>query len=175
MEMKALVVYESMFGNTSRIARAVAEGMALTGARVTLLHVDDVDPATLHDYDLVVAGAPTHAWSLPRPSTREEAVRQGAGTDPGPGLREWLDHLEPEVGSRPVFAVFDTRIGGGASRHFTGSAARRAARTLRGLHRTLADEPLSFYVEAASGPLLPGEDVRARAWGNRLAGSVPVR
>src|SRR6478609_2180226 len=76
--MKVLVVYESMFGNTATVARAIAEGCSDAGALVALHHVSEVDPHTVDDYDLVVAGAPTHAWSLPRPSSREEAVRQGA-------------------------------------------------------------------------------------------------
>jgi hypothetical protein len=173
--MKALVVYESMFGNTRTLARAVAGGMASAGAQVCVRPVDEVDPAALGEYDLVVTGAPTHAWSLPRPTTREEAARQGAPAPAATGLREWLQQLAPAIGARPTFAVFDTRTGTGAARHFSGSAARRTARALHGLHRTLADDPMSFYVEGAAGPLLSGEQVRARAWGSRLARSVPVR
>ncbi|MFC7494504.1 MULTISPECIES: flavodoxin family protein [unclassified Nocardioides] len=172
--MQALVVYESMFGNTRTLARAVADGLLAAGAQVTVSPVDEVDPTTLTEYDVVVAGAPTHALSLPRPSTREDAARQGAPTPPETGLREWLGQLEPTVGARPRFAVFDTRIGTGVARHFTGSAARRTARTLRGLHRTLADDPMSFYVEATTGPLAAGEEIRARAWGGRLARTAPV-
>lgn len=172
--MKVLVVYESMFGNTAAVARAIAGGCSDTGARVALLPVGEADHHTVDDYDLVVVGAPTHAWSLSRPSTREDAVRQGASADTETGLREWIARLEPQVGARPAFAVFDSRIGTGTARHFTGSAARRAARALRARHRVLADDPASFFVEGTAGPLLPGEDVRARAWGSRLARSAPV-
>jgi len=172
--MKVLVVYESMFGNTATVARAIAEGCSDAGALVALHHVSEVDPHTVDDYDLVVAGAPTHAWSLPRPSSREEAVRQGAPAASGTGLREWIAEVDPRVGARPAFAVFDSRIGTGTARHFTGSAARRAARDLRARHRVLAEDPASFFVEGASGPLLPGEVVRAHAWGSRLARSAPV-
>ena len=173
--IKALIVYESMFGNTETVARAVASGLEGGGAQVTLCPVGEAGAADLRQYDVVIAGSPTHALSMPRPSTREEAVKQGA--DPsheGPGLREWIDHLEPAVGARPKFAVFDTRVGVGPARHFTGSASHRAARALRRRHRVLADPPASFYVGGTSGPLLPGEDVRARAWGSRLARSEAV-
>jgi hypothetical protein len=171
--MKALVVYESMFGNTEAVAHAVASGLEGSGAEVTLCPIGSADPTTLQDYDVVVVGAPTHALSMPRSATRADAVKQGA--DPArdaPGVREWIDHLEPAVGARPAFAVFDTRIGVGKARHLSGSAARRASRALRRRHRTLADDPASFYVGGTSGPLLPGEDVRARAWGSRLARSA---
>src|SRR3954469_25252435 len=109
--MKALVVYESMFGNTAAVGEAIAGGLTDAGAQVTVAPVDTVDPHTVGDYDLVVAGAPTHAWSLPRPSSREEAIRQGAPAEPRSGLREWISELEPRVGARPGFAVFDSRIG----------------------------------------------------------------
>ena len=59
---------------------------------------------------------------------------------------------------------------GTTARRFTGSAAKRAVKTLRGRHRALADHPASFYVGGTAGPLLPGEDARARAWGRGLVG-----
>lgn len=172
--MKVLVVYESMFGNTAAVARAIADGCTDAGARVALHPVTEVDPRTVDDYDLVIAGAPTHAWSLPRPSSRDEAARQGGTGDTESGLREWIARLDQRIAARPAFAVFDSRIGTGTARRFTGSAARRAARALRARHRVLADDPASFFVEGTSGPLLSGEDVRARAWGSRLARSAPV-
>jgi len=168
--MKALVVYESLFGNTEKIAREVASGLELRGADVTVAPVGSVDPNDLAAYDVVVAGSPTHAFSMPRSVTRADAVRHGADpTCEAAGLREWIEHLEPQVGARPTFAVFDTRRDV-RSRHLTGSAARSATRALRRRHRALADVPASFYVGGTSGPLLPGEVVRARAWGSRLAG-----
>ena len=170
--VKALVVYESLFGNTEKIAREVASGLEYAGAQVTVRPVDEVDPTDLTEFDVVVAGSPTHAFSMPRPVTRADAVRHGA--DPAAdtvGLREWIEHLSPAVGARPTFAVFDTRRDVRA-RHLTGSAARSACRALRRRHRALADVPATFYVSGTCGPLLPGESVRARAWGSRLAGSA---
>jgi hypothetical protein len=172
--INALVVYETMFGNTEAIAREVASGLEYGGAHVTIRHIGSVDPTDIAAYDVVVAGTPTHAFSMPRPVTRADAVRNGA--DPvsdAPGLREWIEHLEPAVGARPSFAVFDTRRDLRA-RHLTGSAARSATRALRRRHRVLADVPASFYVSGTCGPLLPGEAVRARAWGSRLARSARV-
>jgi hypothetical protein len=163
--MKALVAYESLFGNTERLAHAVADGLAEGGADVVVEPITGVESVT--GFDLVVLGAPTHAFSLSRPSTRADAVRQGA--DParaGTGLREWLDRL-PDPGADPRFAVFDTRAD--RARRLPGSAARRTARTLRSSHHALTDSPTSFYVHDVAGPLLDGEEDRAHAWGRGLA------
>lgn len=156
--INALVVYESMFGNTEVIAREVASGLEYGGATATVLPVEAVDPAEIGGYDVVVAGCPTHAFSMPSHRTRGDHT----------GLREWIEHLEPTVGARPAFAVFDTRRDLRV-RRLSGSAARSAGRALRRRHRVLADDPASFYVSGNEGPLLPGEDVRARSWGSRLA------
>lgn len=156
--INALVVYESLYGNTEEIAREVASGLEYGGAAATVRPVAEVDPAEIARYDVVVAGCPTHAFSMPSRRTRGEDT----------GLREWIEHLEPAIGARPAFAVFDTRRDLRA-RHLSGSAARSATRALRRRHRVLADDPASFYVSGNEGPLLPGEAVRARAWGSRLA------
>ena len=97
--MKALVVYESLWGNTEKVARAVAAGLAET-AEVAVADVGE-RPELSADLDLLVAGGPTHAFSMTRTSTREDAVRQGATHHPAAvGLREWLAQL-PEDGPHP--------------------------------------------------------------------------
>lgn len=163
--MKALVVYESMWGNTCKVADAIAEG--LRGH----LEVDLVDAAhapapLLQLVDLLVVGGPTHAFSMSRGSTREDAVRQGATGAPGEGIREWIDKLHSGPHSEMV-ATFDTRVG--KVRHLPGSAAKAASKALRRLGYTTASKPESFYVEDSAGPLQAGELERARAWGERLA------
>ena len=118
---RALVVYESMFGNTEAIAKAIAEDpsdrLATTIEEVVMAspHVDDVD--------LLVVGAPTHAFGLSRPQTRMSAASQGARGQSGQiGLREWLAALVPP--SRPVGAgAFDTGV---QRPRLPGSAARAA-------------------------------------------------
>ncbi len=163
--MKALVVYESMFGNTGRIARAVADGLA-TSMEAEACDVRRLGATLPDDVDLLVLGAPTHAFSLSRPSTRADAMRQGAPPqDPSVGLREWI--AEQSLAGRTV-AVFDSRAA--KARHLPGSAARSAARMLRrrGVARPLG--VTSFYVADVAGPLVDGELDRAAAWGRELAG-----
>lgn len=167
--MKALVVYESLFGNTERVAQAIVSGLA-TQLEVELVEVTDAPPGIDEDLDLVVVGGPTHTFSMTRESTREEAFTKGAthGTA-ATGLREWLGHLEKGRYSAPV-ATFDTRVE--KMRRLPGSAAKGAAKLVHKLGYPAAAPSESFYVEDVDGPLLDGELDRARAWGERLAADV---
>jgi Flavodoxin len=162
---RALVVYESMFGNTADVAREVATGLA-SRCPVDLMEVHDAPAPPDETYELVVVGGPTHGFSMSRPSTREDARRQGADGPADRGLREWMDEL---VAGRhhPRLAAFDTRVT--KVRHLPGSAAKRAGRLGRRLGYAAACPPESFYVEDVSGPLADGERERARAWGAHLA------
>jgi hypothetical protein len=162
---RVLVVAESMFGNTATIATAVAQGLAEeTDVEVTT----PVDPPR-EDLDLIVVGAPTHAFSMPRPVTREEARRQGAiGVNTSCGVREWIAAI-PVCAHHPRIVTFDTRVM--RTRRLPGSAARAAARDLRAKGYSPLAASTSFFVEDVRGPLADGELDRARAWGVRL-GSV---
>lgn len=171
--MKALVVYESMFGNTEKVARAVAEGLR-TRLEVELVGADQAPAPPDEQVDLVVVGGPTHAFSMTRQNTREDAVRQGApASRQAYGIREWIDHLQAGPHSERI-ATFDTRVArtGGTVRHFPGSAAKAAAKGMRKHGYEALAEPESFWVEDTSGPLFPGEEERARAWGEQLASVV---
>ena len=168
--MKSLIVYESMFGNTEHMARMVADGLSGAGGRTVLRDVREVRRDDLIGCDLLVIGAPTHAFSLSRQSTRDDAVRQGAdAARAGFGVREWLSTLEtwfPPGVDRPDVAVFDTRVE--KVRRLPGSAAKRAARVVRAQGLELLDSPASFYVSDVKGPVTPGEVDRALEWGTRL-------
>jgi len=171
--VKVVIVFESMFGNTSALAGDVMAGLADAGADITLADVATAPRQVLLGCDLVVLAAPTHALTLSRPESRAEAVDKGA--DPAhaaTGLREWLTTLAaslPVTSSRPSIAVFDTRVR--KARHLPGSAARSVARTLGKSGFAVVDRT-SFYVEGITGPVTPGEHEQARAWGRGLAGLV---
>ena len=166
--MNALVVYESMYGNTRQVAEAVAEGLG--GAQVV-----PVQRAGAHaaDVDLLVVGGPTHMHGLATTSSRRMAVEAAkedghAPPEPGaadePGLRRWLHDLAEADGARA--ASFDTRLD--RSPVLTGAAARGIARRLRRRGYDVVGSE-SFLVEDSEGPLETGELDRARAWGERLA------
>jgi hypothetical protein len=170
--MRAVIVYESMFGNTRQIAQAIAEGFG-PGADVRVLGVADADAAALEGAGLVVIGGPTHAWSMSRPGTRKGApgytTKAGSdlvlepGADTGPGVREWLASLG-QTSARA--AAFDTRIKAPAA--LTGRASRAINRSLARHGLAVVAGPESFFVDKKSH-LVPGETDRARAWGARLA------
>lgn len=161
--MRALVVYESMFGNTRDVAQAIAEGVA-TSVPVDVREVGQAPPLGELEVDLVLVGAPTHAFSLSRPSSRKDAgARTGhAVISASRGVREWL----AETARADLrFVTFETHI---RRPNLPGSAARAAAHRLRRLGCTALERPTIFYVEDVDGPLSPGELERATAWGSHL-------
>lgn len=170
--MKTLVVHESHFGNTRAVAEAVADGIADgTGLgraeHVTVVDVTDAPDRLAADVDLLVVGAPTHAFSMSRASTRRDALGQGA--EPGHdvrGIREWLATLALD-GAAPTVATFDTRVT--AVRRLPGSAAHAAGRSVVRHHLGEVVDSASFFVDDSHGPLADGELDRARAWGRALA------
>jgi hypothetical protein len=169
---RVLVVYESMFGNTREVAKAVAEGLAETGT-VDLVEVGAAPVVLPEDVDLLVVGAPTHAFGLSRPATRKSAADQNTGevVSTGIGLREWLDELRP-VGSTAAVSAFDTRV---KVPLMPGSAARRALGRLRKLGFPMLLRSESFFVEGTPGPLKDGEVDRAKRWGAKLAATFSAR
>jgi len=171
----ALIVYESMFGNGHRVADLVAEGLREAGWRARTERVLDAPESP--ECDLLVLGGPTHAMGLSRAATRatrssyvvtEEDARRVAcepGADTGRGLREYLSALRIVPG-QPV-AVYDTRGARGPA-----GAAGSALRRLAGREARIVTGAEHFIVRGFTGPLRPGEEERARAWGVRLASLV---
>jgi hypothetical protein len=166
--MRALVIYESMFGNTQRVAEAIAQGLR-PRFDVAVLEVGHAEPE-LEDVDLVVVGGPIHAWSMSREGTRKGAHEQAEGTpivSTGTGIREFLAAIHDANPEHPVAAAtFDTAI---RTRWFpVGSAARPAAKQLSKHGYRLLAKPEHFYVQDSRGPLLDGEVERAQAWASEL-------
>lgn len=165
--MRAIVVYESLWGNTEKVARAVADGLESV-APVDVVAVETA-PTDLENYDLVVVGGPTHAFSMSRPSTRETAVQtQHAPRIIERGIREWLDDVNRVF--HPVHAVtFDTKV---ESPRLPGSAAKAARSDLRSRGFDVSTPSQTFRVHGYEGPLVDGELERAVAWGAELAASL---
>jgi Flavodoxin domain len=165
--MRALVVYESMYGNTHVVASNIADGLR-ADYEVTLVPVAEATAELVAGADLLVAGGPTHLRGLSSAMSRrmaaEAAVKDGSGLrlDPdagGPGLRDWLKGLS---GGHAFAAAFDTRVGDIPV--FTGRASRIVARMLKRQGYRLVAAPESFLVSSHS-TLLYGESSRARRWG----------
>ncbi len=162
--MRTLVVYESLWGNTEKVARAIADGLRESG---TVDVVDsDAAPDGISGYDLLVAGGPTHAFSMTRSATRDEAVTtRHAPHRVERGLREWLAQLERPASPIPA-VTFDTRVD---SPRLPGSAAKAARHELRSLGFDTSATARTFRVHGYEGPLLDGELDRARAWAGEIA------
>jgi hypothetical protein len=158
-----LVVYESMFGNTEAVARSIADGIAAAGVPATVVDVEHA-PLQLDDVELVIVGAPTHAFGMSRPATRTSARGQGATGPVERGVREWLDQLRRPARKVPG-ACFDTRI---RTPFPLPSAAQPIRRRLRHLGLDVTADPMRFDVTGTPGPLADGERERARAWGAAL-------
>jgi hypothetical protein len=143
-----------------------AAGDRGTGGDTVLVEVGEAPDRPPQDVDLLVVGGPTHAFSWSSAATRADATRQGAPTAQStPGIREWVSALP--ASEHLVVAAFDTRVT--RVRHLPGSAARRAAKEVRGRHLGRLVDTCSFFVQGVAGPLLDGELDRARRWGAGLA------
>ena len=168
--MRALVVYESYFGNTRDVALAIARGLgSVANVEVEALEVGQA-PVTSRGIDLLVVGGPIHAWGMPRPSTRADALAKAGAAhvdapSHGPGVREWLATLTHPVPG-PRAAVFDTAMR--TSWFPVGNAGTGEARALERSGALVVAAPEHFYVTDTRGPLVDGELARAERWGATL-------
>ncbi len=146
--MNTLVVYFSQYGNTQKIAEAVAEVMRAQGTARTL-PLDRITPADLNGADLVVMGCPTYRMNLPEP------------------VRSAFETLPRRVLAKIPIAAFDTSY-----KMNRWLAAMTAARKLSGKLRRLGGKqivpPETFYVNGHEGPLYDGEVERAKQWAETI-------
>jgi hypothetical protein len=167
--MRALVIYESMFGNTRDIAQAIATGLDRS-LPTTAYECSGAPTRIPADVGLLVAGAPTHTFGLPRPTTRHSAAEKSEAplVTAGTGLREWLDAVTFEGHRPPSVATFDTKV----KSPLPGSAAAKAMRRLRRAGARQAAPPRTFIVLGTTGPLAEGELDAALTWGAGLGTTV---
>ncbi|MFO7575865.1 MAG: flavodoxin family protein [Bacteroidales bacterium] len=150
--MKALIIYDSVFGNTEKIAAAIAEG--IENCRAGVLHVKDADPEKLSGLSLMIVGSPTRKF---RPTAE---------------IVKFLDSIPEGLIQDIAVAAFDTRIASEdiKKKFFRfivdtgGYAANPIADKLRKKGGILVLPPEGFFVESEKGPLKEGESERASAW-----------
>lgn len=145
-KMKVLVVYDSVYGNTEKIAKAI--GDTFTG-EVKVLHVSEVNSAELKNLNLLVIGSPTHAGR------------------PTPAIKNFLNKIpEPLIRGIKV-AGFDTRMSTRLAR-LLGYAGPRIANKLERKGAIPAASPEGFFVKGKEGPLKKGELERAAKWAKEI-------
>jgi flavodoxin len=150
--LNVLVTYDSVYGNTGKVADCVASGFNASD-KVTVSPVNKVDLSLLESTELLVIGSPTQG---------------GRCTIP---VKDFLDRMTAADTSRIKVAVFDTRISAKWVTIF-GYASGKIADSLKHKGITLIVPPEPFYVIATKGPLKGGEMDRATEWGKMLAEKI---
>jgi flavodoxin len=147
--MKAIVVYDSVFGNTEKIAEAMAQAVG-----ASLLKATDMSPSDLDGAQWLIVGAPTRAFR------------------PTPAIMAWLKKLPAKSLKGVRAAAFDTRASVETvdspmvkklMKRF-GYAAEKIQKELKRKGADIQSEPEGFYVLESEGPLKDGETQRASEW-----------
>lgn len=155
--MKVFVIYDSMYGNTEKIARAIGTGLRGAGD-VRVLRATEVDRDQLKDADLLVVGSPTQ------------------GFNPIAGTKDFLGSIDKRALAEVKFAAFDTRVDvkevGSKLLTFMvdrfGYAAEKIDRGLKSKGGLQVVPPAGFIVDGKEGPLKEGELERATAWAGEI-------
>lgn len=150
--MKVLVIYDSSYGNTKKIAQAL-EQAAEVHHEAGLLPIDQVSLSELRSADLVLVGSPTQ------------------GGAPTKAMKQFLDGLPQAALEGKMVAAFDTRFDVGMQKLFLkllmrliGYASPRISAQLQSKGGELVSDPAGFIVQDKTGPLKPGEIERATIW-----------
>jgi flavodoxin len=135
--MKAVVVYDTKFGNTEQVAKGIAKVL-----NADLIKVADVDPTRLMEYDIFAFGSPTHAWNM------------------SGGMKQAFNRLKGHSFEGKKAVAFDTKI----EHRFAGNAATKIQSRLKKLGFTIAMKPVHFFVTDREGPLGDGEMDKVKAF-----------
>ena len=144
--MKALIVYDSAYGNTEKIAKSI--GGAITGD-VKVLRIGEVNPSELEPVDFLIVGSPTY------------------GGRPTPATLDFLNNIPESAVKGMGVAAFDTRLSARWVKIF-GFASAKIAGSLKAKGGTLIMSPEGFFVKGTKGPLLEGELERAASWAKEI-------
>jgi flavodoxin len=141
--MNTLVVYDSQYGNTERIAQVIADTLRAFG-QAQAIRVDRAHPISLEGVDLLILGCPTQ------------------GFQPTPAMQSFFGNTSQQLRGLAI-ACFDTRFRGFLRKY---SAALWMGRQLRKVGIEPLIPPESFLVKAMKkeGPLEAGEVERADSW-----------
>jgi flavorubredoxin len=149
--LRVLILYDtaSVNRNTEKVAKAIGEVLKDKGLDVDCLYVNDVDRASVKNYDCVLAGSPTQAFRATRP------------------IMKFLDGFSKDEFSGKLGAAFDTQV----QWRFSGSATRGIEKKLKKLGFRIVMPPLVAYVEGKieNVQLKTGELEKAKKYAEDLA------
>jgi len=147
---KAIVIYHTKFGNTEKIAKALARGMEKQGVKVDCVKADEVDVDNLVEYDFLAIGGPTHVFGVSKP------------------MKAFLEKLKGvDIRGKKAFA-FDTKY----KSWWAGSAGKGIEKTLKRLGMSIVKPHSSAIVTGSEGPLDEGMEEMFEQIGVEIAESI---
>jgi len=150
--MNTLVIYDSLYGNTEKVAKAMAEAL---GKDAKAVKVGQVKAGGIKDYAYVLVGSPTQ------------------GGRPTKAMQTFLASLTEDDVLGKRFAAFDTRAQAFIVKLF-GWAAPKIEKTLKSKRANCTAQPQGFFVEGTKGPLAEGELKRAGTWAKAIIAGLPT-
>lgn len=151
--MKALVVYDSAFGNTEKVAQAMAAELGCEAR-----HVTAVTPEQLTGLDALIVGSPTQAFQALKP-VKAFLKSIPAGSLRGVKVAGFDTRMDVKEVNNAVLTVFSKAFG---------YAAEPIGKQLVKKGGTQAMPPEGFIVTGEKGPLRDGELERAAEWAKRI-------
>lgn len=143
--VKALIIYDTKFGNTEKVAKTITEALSAK-YEVTCKKVSETSISEIQEADLILIGSPTHAWNMSL------------------NTKKLFNKLEKERFEGKIAAAFDTKL----PKWFAGSAAKKIEKRLKELGFGIALPYFNAYVTQVQGPLRDGEIERCREFSARL-------
>jgi flavodoxin len=137
--MKALIIFDSNFGNTKKLAETIAEKF---GKDTKVLPVSDFSAKELEGIKLLVVGSPVNAW---RPTEKIKRFLEGFSEGQLEGIKA---------------ASFDTKM----KSFLAGDASKKISRKLKKAGAEIIVDPQAFIVKGSKGPLFEGEIEKAEKW-----------
>ncbi len=152
--MQAMIIYDSVYGNTEEIAKAIRNAIKIQ-MDTKIVRVNSVNLSELIGLKLLIIGSPTH------------------GGSPTEAIQDFLNQI-PEASMKDInVAAFDTRLSTRLVKIF-GYAAGKIADNLRKKNGRLIISPEAFFVKGRKGPLKEGELERANAWADDILKNYSV-
>lgn len=146
--VKALVVYESKYGNTKRAAETIVEGMKEAGeVEASIKELKGVNLEKVADYDVILVGSPNHFGGPTR------------------GIKGFIDKLGKLRLKGKMFAVFDTYMGKDFEKAVK-KMEKRIGEKAPELKKIASG--LSIRVQGIKGPIVENELSKCKEFGKSI-------